>query len=305
MNLIARKYLEKHAAGFSSAILTPLFKNFGKSMGRSGRDIASRAVSGFMPGAAMGGAAGFMLPEQHHDIMGRAVDPGLRGRLSSAFSGALMGGAAGAMGNAAFGKSRTKLTPKSPAPSNTPKQPAPQPQPTNKKTPKNVKNSPVKSPGSDNVGYAPDPRVVMPGPAPVQPFFNQVLDDGVQSARNFAGNTMNNLKARMKGPAFEKYMIPGIGIPALAGMGYYGLNTMTKEGAADNMNSHNKIAQKAIERYRRTKQANWLLPLGALGIGAGVMAAGAGKLFNSNMNPLKGAFDKINFGQAAGQPAGK
>lgn len=105
---IAIRY--KQAAGPSAAILQALYKNFGKAMGSGGREIARRAVTGFMPGAGMGAVGGFMMPGSGgKDMMGRDMPVSFGDRLSGALRGGLYGGMLGAVGNAALGGPAARL----------------------------------------------------------------------------------------------------------------------------------------------------------------------------------------------------
>lgn len=105
---IAIRY--KQAAGPSAAILQALYKNFGKTIGSGGREIARRAVTGFMPGAGMGAVGGFMMPGTGgKDIMGRDMPVSFGDRLSGALRGGLYGGVLGAVGNAALGGPAARL----------------------------------------------------------------------------------------------------------------------------------------------------------------------------------------------------
>ncbi len=99
-------------AGPASMILQGLYKNFGKAMGSGGRDIARRAVTGFMPGAGLGAVGGFMMPGGGgKDLMGRDIAPSFGDRLHGALSGGLYGGMAGAVGNVALGGPAARLKP--------------------------------------------------------------------------------------------------------------------------------------------------------------------------------------------------
>lgn len=105
---IAVRY--KQAAGPSAAILQALYKNFGKAMGSGGREVARRAVTGFMPGAGMGAVGGFMMPGSGgKDMMGRDMPVSFGDRLSGALRGGLYGGMLGAVGNAALGGPAARL----------------------------------------------------------------------------------------------------------------------------------------------------------------------------------------------------